>query len=175
MTDKSYYDFFLGNFEKIYINKFNDEVAMEDEILYLMMLYLSDTKVMTRIKDKILCYLTRNFDEYNYRNLNIDINNKSLSLLEKLDNWKQNIQINEELKNQFINKLELITERKITYILENKYRNRYSEAAIFVVMLDEVLTNNKYINKDEYISKIDKKYVRFNLFRKKIKNYKEIK
>jgi len=96
-------------------------------------------------------------------------------LLEKLDNWKQNIQINEELKNKFINKLELITERKITYILENKYRNRYSEAAIFVVMLDEVLPNNKYINKDEYISKIDKKYVRFNLFRKEIKNYKEIK
>ena len=96
-------------------------------------------------------------------------------MLEKLDNWKQNIQINEELKNKFINKLELITERKITYILENKYRNRYSEAAIFVVMLDEVLPNNKYINKDEYISKIDKKYVRFNLFRKEIKNYKEIK
>jgi hypothetical protein len=172
LDDKSYYEFFLGKFEAVYINIFNDENNMQDNMVYLIMLYLCDCEVMTKTKENILRILTGNFDEYHYRNINIDLNNKYSSLLEKFNEWKQKTKMDEDLKELFIDKLQFIINRKVSYILENKYRDRYSQAAIFVVMFDEVLSNNNFQKKDNYINKIEKQYMRFNSFRKELNKYK---
>lgn len=171
IIDKSYYDYFLGDFKAIYINKYNKNI-LDNGILYLMMLYLCDTKVITKIKERVLKLLTTTFDEYHYRNLNINMKDKYLNLLEKFDNWKQKISIEEELKQQFIDKIQLIVCRKTSYILENKHRGMYNEAAMFVVLLDEMLSNNKYIEKGDYINRVEKEYIRFNAFRRELKEYK---
>ena len=172
ILDKSYYNFFLGDFKNIYINKFKNGNNVEDNMLYLMMLYLSDTNKMTLVKDDILRTLTRNFNEYHYRNLDIDLNNKCSNLLKKIDNFKKINQIDEELKKLFIDKIRVIINNKINYIFENKKKYRYSEASILVVILDDVLSNNNYIKQGEYINEIEKKYIRFSTFRKELKRYK---
>lgn len=169
--DKSYYDYFLGDFKDIYANKYNKD-SLDNGILYLMMLYLCDTKSITKIKEEVIKLLTITFDKYHYRNLNINLNNKYLELLKKFDNWKQNIPIEEELKQKFIDKIQLVVWKKTSRILENKYRSIYNEAAMFVALLDEVLSDNKYIEKGDYIGRVEKEYIRFNAFRRELKEYK---
>ena len=117
----------------------------------------------------MLNYLTIRFNEYHYKNLNINLNNKEFELLRLFNKWKNTTSIDNKLKQKFINKLKDDIESEAEYILKNKIRSSYNKIAIKIVLLDEILSSNNIMDKGKYINEYEKKYIRYNAFRKELK------
>lgn len=163
---KKLFDFFLTNFEMIY-EKYDNK---NEELTYLIMLYLNNNLLdITKIKYIIINYLTIRFNEYHYKNLNINLNNKEFELLRLYNKWKNTTSIDNKLKQKFINKLKDDIESETEYILKNKIRSSYNKIAIKIVLLDEILSSNNIMDKGKYINEHEKKYIRYNAFRKELK------
>lgn len=166
IEDKSLFDLFLANFEIIY-QKYNNK---NEELTYLIMLYLNNNLLnKTKIKNIIINRLTARFSNYHYKNLDINLNNKEYELLTLFNKWKNTTNIDNDLKIKFINKLKNDIESEANYILKNKIRTAYKKIAIKIVLLDEVLSSNNIINKGKCIAEYENKYIRYNAFRKEIK------
>lgn len=165
-VDKFYFNFFLGNFEEVYNNFISNK-----NIIELLLLYLSDTKSYSKIKGSLIGNLLSNCNEHHLRNLNIDRRLEDGLLW--FNKWKEQNIMPDELKLKYIEKLETIINENISDTLENKIRNQYYIAAKLTVALNEVLFVNNLSSENEYLNKIEKKYVRFLAFRKEIKKYME--
>lgn len=168
--DRSYYDFFLGDFERVYTNKFENCNKIDICIFYLVMLYLGDTKELTDIKEYVLEILQNDFEGYHFRHLNIDIGDDYEGLLKAFDDWKVHHEMDEILKNRFINRIKLMISNECVQVLGNKKQYYYLVLARYVVMFDNVLANNNYMKAGEYISTIHKEYVKYRSFRKELKS-----
>ena len=166
IEDKNLFDFFLGKFEDIY----KRYKSKNDEITYLIMLYLNNNLLKrTTIKDIAINILTRNFTEYHYKNLDIDMNNREIELLKLFSTWKSKYKMSEDLKLKYIDLFKLKIEKETEYLLKNKMRSSYHRVAMKIVMLDEVLSSNGIISEFDYINEYEKKYVKYHGFRKEIK------
>ena len=170
------FNYFLGEFDD-FLNFFKDNqeylgwtYSNMNTYVDLALFLLCDNN-KTEIKKKLatsICLDVEISDDYNLYNAD----ERGVEHFKILNVWKKHFTIPDKIKQDYIIWLEENIAKRVDAILSNQYRGSYNKAAFLVCILDECLENLNMKNKGEIIALYEKKYLRYNAFKKEINKYK---
>ncbi len=170
------FSYFLGEFD-VFLNFFKDNqnylgwtYSNMNTYVELMLFLLCDWNE-TEIKKKLaslICFDIGIKDDYNLYNAD----EKEIEDFKILNVWKKHFTISDKIRQDYISWLEEAIAKRVDAIVYNQHRGSYHKAAFLVCILDECLENLNIKNKGDIIEFYEKKYLKYNAFRKEINKLK---
>ncbi len=163
------FDDFLESFKynKKYLGWTNSNMNTYVELVLFLLCNCNETEIKKKLASSI-CSDIRIRDDYNLYN----VDERKIDYFKILNVWKKHFTISDKVKHDYISWLEKEVANRVDAIVSNKHRGSYHKAAFLVCILDECLENLNIKNKGEIIAFYEKKYLRYNAFRKEINEYK---
>ena len=164
----NYLEFFTGNFEYFFDQciKIKKSLGWSGSFIqygvYLWLLYFNNndnSKVYNTI-------LSQTFSKLGFKEdmLFLDRENKLI-----FDKWKKQFEITN--KNEYIDWLKKVIDKRVDAIVSNGHRKSYFKAGLLVVALGEVLESNNIQSKASFVNIYHQKYSRRSAFRKELNEY----
>ena len=168
--------YFLGEFDD-FLNFFKDNkeylgwtysnMNTYVELALFLLCDFNETEIKKKLASSI-CFDIGIRDDYNLYNAD----EREIEDFKILNVWKKHFTISDKVKHDYISWLEETVAKRVDAIVFGKYRGSYHKAAFLVCALDECLENLNIKNKGEIIAFYEKKYLRYNAFKREINTYK---
>lgn len=170
LNKKMYYylQFFLGNFDVFYeeCKKYKEPLGWSygfiQNAVYLWMLLFNDDTKNSKINERLLYTV---FEDLGFQNNLLFLDSDYFEIFK---NWKMNFSISDKTREECLEWLQSIIDKRVDAIVSGSHRKSYYKAAFLVVSIGEVLEFNGIQRKEEFINSYHKKYVRHSSFRKKL-------
>ena len=133
--------------------------------VYLWLLVLNKNNGNSNITDGLLStvFYTLGLKDNNLSFLDDDY----LNIWKK---WKERSKVDSLMKDQYLDWLCEVVDKRVDAIVSGSYRKSYSKAALLVVSLGEVLDSRNIQNKQDFVNIYLKKYYRRSAFIKEVKS-----